>query len=223
MSGRERTRPGLLHTKPHTKSELRHASPQHPHRPRKYFRRRACSTEKPWKSAPEACHGRAVDRLSTWLAGNIDWLKSQLTRRGRVREDAEDLIQEGIVRVYEYRAKGGQVHEPEAVLVRTVGRLSINQRRDSHADLYVKRMIDELALIDPAPRPDESVYAQQKLEQVMRVLEAVPERTREVFFLHRLAGASHEDIARQMGISASAVEKHVARAMAALMTERLRE
>ncbi len=164
-----------------------------------------------------------MDRLSTWLATNVNWLKNQLTRRGRVLEDAEDLIQEGIVRVYEYRAKGGQVYEPEAVLVRTVARLSMNQRRDGHAELYAKRPFDDLILVDPRPRPDETVDAQQRLDRIMRVLTQVPERTREVFFLHRLAGASHEEISKQLGVSVSAVEKHVARAMAALVGERLRE
>lgn len=166
---------------------------------------------------------RAVDRLSTWLESNISWLKSQLTRRGRAREDAEDLIQEGIARVYEYRARGGQVREPEAVLVRTVERLSINQHRDSHRNLYSKRVLEDLSLVDPAPRPEEQLDAQQRLDRVMRVLETVSPRTREVFLLHRIAGAGQEDIARRFGITVSAVEKHVARAVAALITERLQE
>jgi RNA polymerase sigma-70 factor (ECF subfamily) len=44
-----------------------------------------------------------------------------------------------------------------------------------------------------------------------------------VFLLHRLAGVGQDEIARQLGISVSAVEKHVARAVAALVTEKLRE
>jgi DNA-directed RNA polymerase specialized sigma24 family protein len=41
--------------------------------------------------------------------------------------------------------------------------------------------------------------------------------------LHRLAETHHEDIAKQLGISVSAVEKHIARAVAALIAERLDE
>jgi RNA polymerase sigma factor (sigma-70 family) len=166
---------------------------------------------------------RRVDRLGTWLADNINWLKNQLTRRGRAWEDAEDLIQEGIMRVYEYRGRGGEVREPEAVLVRTVSRLAINQRRDSHSELYTRRVLEDLPLVDPGLRPDERVDIEQRLKQVMQVLESVPPRTREIFLLHRLAGSGQEEIARQFGITVSAVEKHVARAVAALVTERLRE
>ena len=164
-----------------------------------------------------------MDRLGIWLSENINWLKNQLTRRGRAREDAEDLIQEGIMRVYEYQARGGQVREPEAVLVRTVARLAINEHRDSHRDRYSKRAFEDLALVDPKLGPDENLDVRQRLESVMRVLETVPPRTREIFLLHRLAGSGQEEIAKQFGITVSAVEKHVARAVAVLITERLKE
>lgn len=164
-----------------------------------------------------------VDRLTLWLAKNTAWLKGQLTRRGRSLADAEDLIHDGIVRVYEYRARGGEVREPESVLVRTVERLSINGHRDSHRDLYTRRVLDDLVLVDQRLRPEEHLDIQQRLDWVMRVLEGLPDRTCEVFLLHRLAGVGQDEIARQLGISVSAVEKHVARAVAALVTEKLRE
>jgi RNA polymerase sigma-70 factor (ECF subfamily) len=148
---------------------------------------------------------------------------NQLTRRGRTRADAEDLIQEGIARVYEYRAKGAEVREPEAVLVRTVGRLSLNQRRDAHEDLYTRTPLEDLILVDPIPGPEEVLASQQRLERVMSALQSVPERTREIFLLHRVAGNSHAEIAEQLGISVSAIEKHVARAMAVLIAQRLNE
>lgn len=170
-----------------------------------------------------ARHHGVMDRLSIWLADNINWLKSQLTRRGRAIEEAEDLIQEGIVRVYEYRARGGEVREPEALLVRTVARLSINERRDSHRNLYSGRILEDLTLIDSGLGPEEILDVQQRLDRVMHVLRTVPPRTREVFLLHRLAGLSQDEIAKQLGITVSAIEKHIARAVATLITERLKE
>jgi RNA polymerase sigma-70 factor (ECF subfamily) len=164
-----------------------------------------------------------VDRLTLWLADNVNWLRNQLTRRGRAREDAEDLIQEGIVRVYEYQAKGGQVREPEAVLVRTVARLAQNEVRDAHRELYSKRVLEDLVLVDPSPCPDDRLDIQQRLDRVIGVLDSVSPRTREIFLLHRLTDAGHDEIARKFGISISAVEKHVARAVAALVTERMKE
>jgi RNA polymerase sigma-70 factor (ECF subfamily) len=48
-------------------------------------------------------------------------------------------------------------------------------------------------------------------------------RTREVFFMHRLYGFSHAEIARRLSISISAVEKHVASAVTVLALERQKE
>ena len=55
-------------------------------------------------------------------------LEHLLRRRGRTREDAEDLIQEAFLRVKIYCDEGGEVREPEAFLVRTVLNLSRDVR-----------------------------------------------------------------------------------------------
>ncbi len=164
-----------------------------------------------------------MDRLGSWVSINIRWLKSRLNRRRHTPEDAEDLIQEGILRVYEYCAKGGEVREPEAVLLRTIGRLSLNRERDAHKELYSREALEDLLLIDGQPRPEDVVDAQQRLRRIKQVLDTLPPRTKEILLLHRLAETHREDIARQLGISVSAVEKHIARAVAALMMERLHE
>nr|WP_299597989.1 sigma factor-like helix-turn-helix DNA-binding protein [Sphingomonas bacterium] len=41
----------------------------------------------------------------------------------------------------------------------------------------------------------------------------MPEGARRVFELHKIQGLSHSDVARQLGISKSGVEKHMAVAM----------
>jgi len=164
-----------------------------------------------------------MDRLSNWVSANIHWLKSRLKRRLRNLQDAEDLIQEGILRVYEYRARGGEIREPEAVFLRTIQRLSMNRERNAHRELYSTAMLEDLLLIDQRPRPDEALDAEQRVQRTMRVLDSLPPKTKEILLLHRLAEAHHEDIAKQLGISVSAVEKHIARAVAALIAEKLQE
>ncbi len=165
-----------------------------------------------------------MDRLSLWLAKNTAWLKGQLTRRGRSLADAEDLIHDGIVRVYEYRARGGEVREPESG-AGAHGGAALHQWASGlpPQSLYAAGAGRSGAGRTSELRPEEHLDIQQRLEWVMRVLEGLPDRTREVFLLHRLAGAGQDEIARQLGISVSAVEKHVARAVAALVTEKLRE
>lgn len=118
-----------------------------------------------------------------------------------------------------YCAEGGEVREPEAFLTRTVKRLWMNARRDRHSDLYIAETPEELPLMDLGPTPDEVLAADECLKRMTQILDSINPRTREVFFLHRLDGLSYAQIAQQLGISISAIEKHIARAAAALTDE----
>lgn len=145
-----------------------------------------------------------------------------LRRQGRSREDAEDLIQDAFVRLTKYR-RTAEVRNEAALLERTVTNLSINQyRRDARHRLMEKPIEDlagTLALVDPTPRPDEVFAAQERLDEVRRVLDAVSIRAREMYLAHR-AGYSHQELAAGFGVSISTVEKSIARAVIALMDMR---
>ena len=51
-------------------------------------------------------------------------------------------------------------------------------------------------------------------------METLPPQTQRVFRLHKLQGLSHQETAESLGVSKSAVEKHVSLALK-LLTERL--
>ena len=140
-----------------------------------------------------------------------------LLRRGRTREEAEDLIQDAFLKMQEYCERGGQVRQPEGFLVRTVLRLAANARRDAHRNLYCEEPVENLTLIvDTTPTPDEVLAGDQCLERMRDALDAVSRRTRDVFFMQRLDGLSYAQIAQRLGVSISAVEKHIASALAIL-------
>jgi len=160
------------------------------------------------------------------MSGWVQYLKKMrgvLSHRGRRREEIEDLMQDALVRLLEYCERGVEVREPEAVLVRTVQRLAMNHERDAHSDLYVDEPVENLDLVDPRATPEEVLSGEQCLEEIRRTLDAVSRRTREVFFMQRLHGFSYAQIARQMDLPVSTVEKHMARAMTALAEKQRRE
>ena len=136
---------------------------------------------------------------------------------GRSREDAEDLIQEAFLRLHIY-CQTHEVREQEAFLVRTVRNLSVDSHRRAHRELYVEDPVETLPLVDVRLAPDEDVAVQQRLDRVRAVLDALKPRTREVFLMHRVEGYSSAQIAEHFEISVSAVEKHIARAVLALMS-----
>ena len=145
-----------------------------------------------------------------------------LQRRGRTHEEAEDLIQETFLRVKKYVDAGGEIHQPQAFLVRTALNLSRDVRQHEHRHLYARKPLDEfLSLADASPQPDEVLESQQRLGRLDRALNRAGPRGREMFLMHRLQGMSYAQIADHFEISVSAVEKHIARAMTVLGEELL--
>lgn len=151
-------------------------------------------------------------------------LRSILRRRGRTQEEAEDLIQEAFLKMQEYCEQGGRVHQPEGFLMRTVLRLASNARRDAHRELYCDQRVEDLTLlIDASPTPDEVLAGDQCLQRMREALDAASARTRDIFFMQRLDGLSYAQISERTGLSISAVEKHMASALAILADASQRE
>jgi RNA polymerase sigma factor (sigma-70 family) len=138
-------------------------------------------------------------------------LRRLLSSRGRSADDVDDLMQEAFLRLQLY-CRDGQVENTEAFLVRVALNLSAEQGRRSPAGRLVTDEAEILALVDSAPPPDEVYAGEQRLLKVRAALERLPPRSRETFLMHRLEGLSYLQIAGQLGISVSMVEKHIARA-----------
>jgi len=64
--------------------------------------------------------------------------------------------------------------------------------------------------------PDRVLAGRQSLGQVAAALREAPERTRSIFILYRIEQMKKRDIAETYGISTSAVDKHLMKAMALL-------
>ena len=139
-------------------------------------------------------------------------LMQLLKRRGRTTADAEDIIQEAFLKLETY-CRSHEDKDTEAFLVRAALNLSIDAHRRGQRSHVVSSAIDDLVVRDPNPLPDEVVAARQRLDQLRAGLETLTPRAREAFLLHRLDGYSYEQIAAQLEISVSAVEKNIGRAM----------
>jgi RNA polymerase sigma factor (sigma-70 family) len=140
-------------------------------------------------------------------------------KRGRSHEEAEDLIQEAFLRLHEY-CRNTEVRDEEAFLARTVSNLAINeyhhQRIASCTHETIEELEDSAILVDSGPGPERVLAAQQRLDEIRTMLDAVSERTCEIFIAQR-AGYSYDEIALNLGISERTVQKHIARAMFLLM------
>jgi len=53
---------------------------------------------------------------------------------------------------------------------------------------------------------------------LVAITDSLGARTREIFLMHRISGLKHRDIAAHLGITVSAVEKHIAKASLFLLS-----
>ena len=136
-------------------------------------------------------------------------LLRRVTRRTHAHADAEDLLHSAWLRLERYKAQH-TVENPQAFLVRTAVNIGIDDSR--HDRLLPQERGDHAEIASDAPLQDEVIVARARLERVKEGLAKLTPRTREVFLMHRIDGMKYREIAQALGISQSAVEKHIARA-----------
>jgi RNA polymerase sigma factor (sigma-70 family) len=140
-------------------------------------------------------------------------LQRYFERRLNNRVDAEDLIQEVFLRLAR-RADFQSIAFIDGYLFEVAA--SVFQDRLRHRKSRALHLHDEYRETDsPADFSAERVLVgKESLGQVVLALQELPERVRMAFVLHRFEGLRHPEIAERLGVSVSAVEKYVIRALA---------
>lgn len=140
------------------------------------------------------------------------------TRHWGPGPEVEDLVQEALLRLIR---SPQQVDNEEAYVVRIAANLLRDrQRRDqSHHTKQHVTLDDTISfLATEEPGCDRVYESRRQMDQLMAALEELSPRCRQVFLLQRYEGWTYTAIAKHLGISASAVEKHMMRALLHLQT-----
>lgn len=149
-------------------------------------------------------------------------LKRFLLARGCGAADADDLLQDLYIRIE--TSTMGPIRTPRAYLYQMANNMAHTRRRTEtrrqarDADwIDARRSGDEA---DTTPDPETALGDRDELARVEAHLRALPERTAFIFRQYRIEGASQKAIAQELGISLSAVEKHLQRAYKAVLAIR---
>jgi RNA polymerase sigma factor (sigma-70 family) len=143
-----------------------------------------------------------------------------LSRRLRCLFTARDLAQEVYLRLG--RAGGDEtIENPRALVFRIAANLATDHVRiqGRRAELLQEAngllwdQEDEIS-------PERQVLAKDELLRIAAALSCLSERTRRVFYLNRFEGVTQSEIALQLGISRTSVEKHMRRAWACVADAR---
>ena len=147
-----------------------------------------------------------VDELASWLA-----------KRVRNNDDANDLAQEAFLRMHKFQ-QSRELDNARAFLFRTANNLAIDEmRRTKVHDKYLsfEMLPENLDEQDDkfAPSAERTVSAEQELEKIYEVVGQMPIKVKRAFLLHRGKDLSYSEIAKEMGVSSSMVEKYIIEAL----------
>lgn len=137
-------------------------------------------------------------------------------RKGMTAEEAEDGAQEVFLRLSRNPAFADHAGV-EGYLFETAASVAVDhfrRRQSRSADRHTA--YDEALHARPVAGADRIVEDRQQLALALTALREMPERTRHVVILARLERMRQAEIARRLGISVSAVEKHLVRGLARL-------
>jgi RNA polymerase sigma factor (sigma-70 family) len=139
------------------------------------------------------------------------------------KQTAEDLSQEAYLRLYEAQ-QNQEVNYPKPFLFQIGKNLALDHLRKQRIRQPFHEIIGEdesLADLDvlPAllPSLEQQVAAQQEVEFVIAALAELPERRREILVLHKFHHWDYARIGEHFGISVSAVEKNIYKAIRHLL------
>jgi len=128
--------------------------------------------------------------------------------------DVDDILQETFIRACAAAEKTA-IRHPRSFMLKTAQNLALN-----HVTSAYQRLTDmedfSSSNVSPLTEPLESkVEAEERFLGFCRAVRTLPPQCRRVFVLRKVYGLSQQEIARQLNISESTVEKHIVKGMLA--------
>jgi RNA polymerase sigma-70 factor (ECF subfamily) len=132
-----------------------------------------------------------VFRFAVWISGD--------------KYKAEDITSETFIRAWVKRSTI-RTATLKAYLLTIARNLYLEKQRNHPKQVDLTQDIP-----DPAPRPEQVVETHQKLQEIRKILLALPEVDRTTFVMRVQQGLPYLEIARALGISLSAAKVKVHR------------
>lgn len=168
----------------------------------------------------ESRQSRGLSTISKTFLENNSFLQKFLSRFLSQRQDIEDVVQETYLRAF--RAEQGKtqqgkvIEHPKAFLFQIAKNVALTQlsKKSRQITDYIEDVELTLVVANGATTEDE-LEAREHIAIICEAIAAMPERRQRAYLMRKVHGASHKEIAESLGISISAVEKHLLNAMLA--------
>jgi RNA polymerase sigma factor (sigma-70 family) len=140
-------------------------------------------------------------------------LKRFIGRFFRGTPDIEDIAQEAFLRAYAAE-RNRPIEQPKSFLFRIAKHVALSQltRKARQITDYIEDS-DDSAVIQVEHSAEDEISARQMLGLHCEAVAGLSPQCRQVYLLRKVHGFSHKEIAAQLGIAVSTVEKHLIKAV----------
>ena len=124
-------------------------------------------------------------------------------------EDIDEIAQETFLRAYK-TTQGRDIDSPKAYLfqvARSLAYKELSRKTRKLTDYLEDALEDDVAQGDSL---EDEVVAQQKVSIFLEGVAELPPKCRRVFLMRKVQAMSYKEIAAELSISVSSVEKHLA-------------
>ena len=148
--------------------------------------------------------------ISVFYLQNRVLLRRFLTRFLRRSQDIEDIVQETFLRAWNAE-KSTSIRSPKAFLFSIARNLALSELAGrSRLITNCATDLSAATALDAVSSAEEDAITAERLAVFYRAAGSLPLQCRRAFLLRKVYGMSHEEIARELNIATSTVEKHLA-------------
>ena len=130
------------------------------------------------------------------------------------REQAEDVLQDGFVKVFSHLKSFKREGSFEGWIRRTMVNTSLDHLRKKR-NMNLDTDISEAEYL---AGEDENVVGKMRVEELMKLIQGMPPGYRTVFNMYAIEGFSHQEIANELGVTESTSKTQFRKARTYLMS-----
>lgn len=135
------------------------------------------------------------------------------------KEDAEEIVQEVFVKIWESRNKIDAYSSFEAFLFTIAYNTTISLLRKRTSEKIYLEHIKSLQQCANSPDLIDEIQFNELNDRVQSLLNELTPRQKEIFQLSREEGLTHDEIAKKLDISVNTVKKHMGNTLAFLKSQ----
>ena len=126
------------------------------------------------------------------------------------QEEAEDVVQESLIKIWNKRDKLAEIDNPAAYCMTITRNMGIDKLRGRK--MMTTDIDEQYAIKAKSPDPERDLIAKDELSSVMKIVNSLPENHRTVIHLRDIEGYTYKEISEMTGFSIEKVKVYLHRA-----------